>query len=248
MKIIPLSEGVFTIDKTKVFIPFDTSKDELQERSSGSLLVEVQPFVVITQKDILLLDTGLGFMKQGEMQLHQNLEANHINSHDVTKVLLSHLHKDHAGGVSFKDKLGHFHLSFPNAIYYLQQAEMDFAMDTGFPSFMTEEISILQQNSRAVFLTDEEGTIDGYIQYRVTHAHSPHHQVFWIQEGEEKIFFGADDAPQLQQMKHRFVAKYDFDGRRAMELRKQWWQEGAKEGWRFLFYHDVKTPVASHSV
>src|SRR5580765_7406042 len=115
MKIIPLSEGVFTIDKTKVFIPFDVTKDELQARSSGSLLVEVQPFVVITGKDILLLDTGLGFMKQGEMQLHQNLEANQIKPSDVTKVLLSHLHKDHAGGVSHKDRLGHYHLSFPNA-------------------------------------------------------------------------------------------------------------------------------------
>ena len=61
MKIIPLSEGVFTIDKTKIFIPFDLKKDELQARASGSLLVEVQPFVVITKKDILLLDTGLGF-------------------------------------------------------------------------------------------------------------------------------------------------------------------------------------------
>ena len=82
----------------------------------------------------------------------------------------------------------------------------------------------------------------------MTHAHSPHHQVFWIEEGGEKIFFGADDAPQLQQMKHRFVAKYDYDGRKAMELRKQWWVEGAKEGWNFLFYHDVKTPMYKFEV
>src|SRR5258705_1533010 len=139
MKIIPLSEGVFTIDKTKIFVPFDVNKDKLQARSPGSLLVEVQPFVVITQKDILLLDTGLGFMKNGEMQLHQNLAANNIKPAEVTKVLLSHLHKDHAGGVSYEDRLGHYHLSFPNAIYYLQQAEINFAMDTGFPSFLTDE-------------------------------------------------------------------------------------------------------------
>jgi hypothetical protein len=31
MKIIPLSEGTFTIDKTKLFVPFDETKDELQE-------------------------------------------------------------------------------------------------------------------------------------------------------------------------------------------------------------------------
>ena len=59
MQIIPLSEGTFTIDKTKLFVPFDEDKHELQERPVGSLLVEVQPFVLITEKDVLLLDTGL---------------------------------------------------------------------------------------------------------------------------------------------------------------------------------------------
>jgi len=243
MQIIPISEGVFTIDKTKIFIPFDKQKDELQARTSGSLLVEVQPFVLITNKDVLLLDTGLGFMHDKQMQLHKNLLANGIEPAGVTKVLLSHLHKDHAGGVSYKDNLGHYHLSFPNATYYVQQSEFDFAMNVGFPSYMAEEISILHQNQKVTFLNEPEGYIDGYIQYKVTGAHSPHHQVFWIREENETIFFGADDAPQLQQMKHRFIAKYDYDGKKAMELRRQWWEEGNNEGWIFLFYHDVATPV-----
>lgn len=243
MEILPLSEGVFTIDKSKIFVPFDVEKDELQARATGSLLVEIQPFVVSTDKDVLLLDTGLGFMQNGEMQLHKNLKENNIQPEHITKVLLSHLHKDHAGGVSFKDKLGHYHLSFPNAVYYVQQSEFDFAMNTGFPSYMTEEINLLQYNSNVVFLNEDEGDIDGYIHYKITGAHSPYHQVFWIKNDNETIFFGADDAPQLQQMKHRFVAKYDYDGRKAMELRREWWEEGNKEGWEFLFYHDVKTPV-----
>ena len=64
MKVIPLSEGSFTVDKTKVFVPFDETKDVLSERPSGSLLVEVQPFVVITDNDLLLLDAGLGFRNE----------------------------------------------------------------------------------------------------------------------------------------------------------------------------------------
>ena len=74
-----------------------------------------------------------------------------------------------------------------------------------------------------------------YIQYQLTGAHSPYHQVFWIKEDEEIIFFGGDDAPQLQQMKHRFVAKYDYDGRKAMELRKQWWEKGERKNGNFYF-------------
>jgi hypothetical protein len=69
--------------------------------------------------------------------------------------------------------------------------------------------------------------------------------VFWIEGDGETIFFGGDEAPQLHQMKSRFVAKYDHDGKKAMELRQKWWQEG--NGWTFLFYHDIKTPFLKHT-
>ena len=241
MQIIPLSEGVFTIDKTKIFVPFDLDNDELQQRPVGSLLVEVQPFVVVTSKDVLLLDMGLGFSRNGTLQLYANLKAANIAPESITKVLMTHLHKDHAGGVSVKDKLGNYQLSFPKATYYVQKKEMEFAMETGFPSYMAEEISMLQYGQNVVFL-DGDGTIDEYISYQVTGGHSPYHQVYWIKEKNETIFFGGDDAPQLQQMKNKFIAKYDYDGKKCMELRQQWWQTGREENWTFLFYHDVKTP------
>lgn len=242
MKIIPLSEGTFTIDKTKLFVPFDPDNDNLLERPTGSLLVEVQPFVVITSKDILLLDCGLGFEKNGVLQLHQNLMDAGVNPGEVTKVLMTHLHKDHAGGVGQEREGLGGRLSLPNAKYYVQRIELAFAFEKGFPSYIPEELVCLQNNEQVVLL-EEKGSIDDYIHYEITGAHSPHHQVFWIKENEEIIFFGGDDAPQLQQMKHRFVAKYDYDGKKAMELRQQWWEQGEKEKWTFLFYHDVKNPL-----
>ncbi len=242
MKIIPLSEGTFTIDKTKLFVPFDNAKDNLRSRPAGSLLVEIQPFVVITSKDILLLDTGLGFEKNGTLQLHQNLMDAGINPSEVTKVLMSHLHKDHAGAVGIEREGLGGRLSLSNATYYVQRTELAFAFEKGFPSFIAEELGCLQ-NAEQVKLLEGNGTIDDYIYYEITGAHSPNHQIFWIKENDETIFYGADDAPQLQQMKHKFVAKYDFDGKKAMELRQQWWERGEKEKWTFLFYHDVKNPV-----
>ena len=241
MKIIPLSEGTFTIDKTKLFVPFDKSVDDLQRRPAGSLLVEVQPFVVVTSNDVLLLDTGLGFEKDGQLQLHKNLVEAGIQPSSITKVLMSHLHKDHAGGVSMGT--GHSQLSFPKATYYLQKRELSFAFEKGFPSYIPEELETLKTSDNIILLNDDNGSIDDYIEYKITGAHSPYHQVFWIKENDQTVFFGADDAPQLGQMKHRFVAKYDFDGKKAMELRRSWWQKGREENWTFLFYHDIKTPV-----
>jgi glyoxylase-like metal-dependent hydrolase (beta-lactamase superfamily II) len=152
MKIIPLSEGVFTIDKTKVFVPFSLDADDLQKRPAGSLMVEVQPFAIITTRDILLLDTGLGFFVDRKLQIHKNLEDNNIDPLKVTKVLLTHLHKDHAGGISIKDKLGHYSLAFPNATYYLPKDELDYAFEKGFPSYVSEEFDILTNNKQAVLL------------------------------------------------------------------------------------------------
>jgi len=244
MQIIPLSEGTFTVDATKVFVPFDPGHDELQKRPSGSLLVEIQPFVIITSKDVLLLDTGLGFKKGSSLQLHQNLEANGIDPSRVTKVLLTHLHKDHAGGISSKSADDHTRrLNFGNAKFFVQRRELNFALEKDSPSFRAEELEVLKQSPQLVLLDDDKGVIEDYIFYEMTRAHSRYHQVFRIIDGQSTIFFGGDDAPQLQQMRHRFVAKYDFNGKKAMELRKTWWEEGQKEKWTFLFYHDVTNAI-----
>jgi glyoxylase-like metal-dependent hydrolase (beta-lactamase superfamily II) len=244
MQIYPLSEGSFTIDKSKQFIPFNIDVDDLNQRNTGSLLVEIQPFVVVTSKDIILIDAGLGFLTpSGSLQLHENLLRIDINPYDVTKVLLSHLHKDHAGGIAFKDPyFNTLKVSFPQATYYVQKKELEYAFEKGFPSYITEELEILKNMDNLVLL-DGEGKIDNYIEYSITGGHCPFHQVFWIKENNETIFFGGDEAPQLQQMKSRFSAKYDFDGKKAMELRQLWWQQGKDEGWTFLFYHDIKSPL-----
>jgi glyoxylase-like metal-dependent hydrolase (beta-lactamase superfamily II) len=215
------------------------------------------------------------------MQIHQNLRNAGIDPGQVTKVLMSHLHKDHAGGITERSEaladcaegnrgearneastkvvgearetseartkvageaLAPQHLSFPNATYYVQKRELEYAFEKGPTSYRPEELECLRTSSQVVLL-DGDGVLDGYIRYTITGAHCPWHQVFWIVDGGETVFFGGDVAPQLQQMKSRFVAKYDYDGKKAMELRQQWWEQGRTEGWTFLFYHDVKTPT-----
>jgi glyoxylase-like metal-dependent hydrolase (beta-lactamase superfamily II) len=187
-----------------------------------------------------LLDTGLGFTDEnGQLQIHKNLASHGINATDITKVLLTHLHKDHTGGIA---QLNKKIVSFENATYYVNHNEWDFALKKGLPSYHTNDFLLLEKNKKVVF-TDDEGVIDGYIYYKVSGAHTPYHQVYKIIDNNEIIFFGGDVAPQLQQMKNRFKAKYDFDGALAMKLRQKWWKEGENGKWTFLFYHDIKDPV-----
>lgn len=244
MKIIPLSEGSFTIDHTKVFVPFNVEQDELQERSRGSLLVEIQPFLLIMGDDIILLDGGLGFTdEQGVLQIHNNLAQQGIYPSDITKVLMSHLHKDHAGGIVMKDQIrNEYQLAFPQATYYIQERELSYALGKGSASFDVEKLMPLVGHDQVVLLNDDAGEITEGIRYELSSGHSPFHQVFYFQDPSGIVFYGGDEAPQLQQMRTRFVAKYDNDGKKAMTLRQQWWDKGNQGKWTFLFYHDIKTP------
>jgi glyoxylase-like metal-dependent hydrolase (beta-lactamase superfamily II) len=242
MIIIPLSEGAFTIDASKQFVPFDANIDNLQQRPVGSLLVEIQPFAIITNTDVIVCDTGLGFIENNQLQIHKNLLQNGIPPERVTKVILSHLHKDHAGGIGYNSTNGKKEMSFENAVYYIQKAEFDYAMQTGFPSYTIDDISFLHNNNQVQWLLGD-GYIAPNIEHTFTNAHSKFHQVFWIKENNQTVFFGGDDAPQIKQLKTKFIAKYDFDGRKCMQLRSNWWQEGNQNNWHFLLYHDIKTPV-----
>ncbi|MNU14530.1 putative quorum-quenching lactonase YtnP [compost metagenome] len=239
-QIFPLSEGTFTVGRDKTFLPFDETKDELNDRSTGSILVEVQPFLIVNDRDVIICDAGLGFRNaDGVAQLIANLAQHNIHPEDVTKVLMSHLHKDHAGGlpVILEEP------AFAQAKIYVYFPEMTFAYEKGAPSYFTEDLDALKSSDRVVWLEESKGTIDGYIHYEHSGGHSPEHIVYWIDTAEGKIFFGGDEAPQARQMKIKYVAKYDYNGKLAMELRERWAEQGKTEGWQFLFYHDVKLPT-----
>jgi glyoxylase-like metal-dependent hydrolase (beta-lactamase superfamily II) len=209
MKIFPLSEGVFTIGHDKIMVPFDLANDQLNERPIGSLLVEIQPFLIQTARHLILLDSGLGFRgKSGEWQIFENIHEAGFRPEQVTHVIQSHLHKDHSGGLCFENELGIKSLAFPNARYFISALEFDEGLRKGIPSYHPEDFAI------------------------------------WIHEENETVFFGGDNAPQLKQLKTKYVAKYDYDGQRAMELRQQFAQQGREENWTFLFYHDNKTPYS----
>jgi len=237
MQIIPLSEGTFTVGRDKLFRPFDLESEELNDRPTGSILVEVQPFALVNDKDIILFDMGLGFNHpDGENHLIANLAKHNILPEDVTKIMMSHLHKDHAGGLNAD--------IYYNAQIYIYKPEFDFAFDKGKPSYFPEELERLAWAENVVWLEETEGVIDGYIHYFHTGAHSPQHIAFLVEDEHGAVFYGGDEAPQYKQMIMKYVAKYDFDGKKAMELREKWLEEGRQKGWTFLFYHDIKTPTS----
>jgi glyoxylase-like metal-dependent hydrolase (beta-lactamase superfamily II) len=235
MKIVTLSEGSYSVDITKKFIPFNPETDNYRERP-GSLFIHVNPFMVKTEHDLIVLDTGLGYKNtHDELHLHQNIRNAGYQPEDVTLVLMSHLHFDHSGGLVV-ERNGKLEPSFPTARHVVQKGEWDTAI-AGKSSSYHKEIFETLQNTVTLNFVEGSGELQPGIHYELSGGHCPFHQVFLIEEGGKKCFYGGDELPEPEQLIRKFVAKYDYDGRKAMQLRDEYGKKAADEGWICLFYH-----------
>lgn len=230
-----LFEGSFSVDATKVFVPFDPLVDDPKSRP-GSLFVHVHPFLIETSNGLVLCDTGLGLRTaDDELMIHHNIKKLGYEPGDIKYVLMSHLHKDHTGGmVDFK--AGTARLAFPEAEYIIQRGEWECAYTSESPSYRTEVFDVLQRSGNLV-LVEGEGRVNNEITFELNGGHTEFHQAFRIETGGEVFFFGGDVLPEPEELFKNFIAKYDFDGRSARDSRIRYWQQGAPEGWVYLFYH-----------
>ena len=241
MRVHSLYEGSFSVDATKKFIPFDPSIHDKKDRPA-SLFIHIHPFVIETESGVVLLDTGLGFVDDdNRLLLYSRLEKLGYRPEDIRYVLLSHLHKDHASGM-ISSQNGSFRLAFPNAEYVIQRGEWEDAYSGKSESYRTELLDVLQRSGN-LLLVDGDGQIDPIIHYQLSGGHTEFHQVFHIYAHGQHYFFGGDEAPEPEQFFRSFAAKYDYDGRKAMELRAHYWEQGRQEGWIYLFYHSTNISI-----
>ena len=243
MKATALTEGSYSVDVSKKFVPFDPAVHEVIDRP-GSLFIYVQPFIIKTKKDLIVADTGLGFKNpEGELIIHENIRKAGYDPADVTLVLMSHLHFDHSGGMVYENENKNMQLSFPNAEYVIQRGEWETAYSKPSKSYRTEIFDVVQR-SGSIHFVEGSGQLNEEISFELTGGHSEFHQVFTIKEDGKTIFFGGDVLPEPGQLLRKFMAKYDFDGRRSMELREEYGHKAAEGNWTCLFYHAKSKAVS----
>lgn len=242
MKIVVLKEGDYAVNKNKEFI----SVEDVTKVSG--VKIAVQPFLIITANDFILLDTGLAITHNGEPIIYQCLKKENILPEQISKVLISHLHKDHIGGIGYFENKS-FTGNFPNAKVYIQQRELDFALtQQDSLSYDFEIVEKLTALPNLVMLNDDKGKISDEIVYKVSSGHTPFHQEFWITEKGEKVFYGADNLPTSSYLKYDIAYKTDYDGKRAMGERIIWKKQAKIEDWRILFYHDLVEPLVHYQI
>ena len=244
MEIFALGEGSYSVDSSKKFVPFNPEVDNFRERP-GSLFIHVNPFLVKTGEYLILFDAGLGFKDtRDELLIHQNIRNHGFDPDDVTHVMMSHLHYDHSGGL-VTEYNGRLQPSFPYAEHVIQKNEWEVALAGKSSSYKKEIFEALKGKVNITFL-EGSGEYKPGIRYELSGGHCPYHQVFWL-DTDGKCFFGGDELPEPEQLQRKFIAKYDYDGRKAMELREEYGKIAAQDDYTCLFYHAKRTPVGNVS-
>jgi glyoxylase-like metal-dependent hydrolase (beta-lactamase superfamily II) len=249
MEIFALGEGSYSVDSSKKFIPFDPQTDSAKDRP-GSLFIHVNPFLVKTADDVILFDAGLGFKDtRDELLIHQHIRNAGFAPEEVTLVLMSHLHYDHSGGLVV-ERNGRLEPSFPGAQHVIQRGEWEAAIN-GRSSSYHKEIFEALKDSVDIRFVENSGELKPGIKYELSGGHCPFHQVFWIDDPDSyrdgKCFYGGDELPEPEQLLRKFIAKYDYDGRKAMQLREEYGKKAAEENYTCLFYHAKSNPVGKVS-
>lgn len=183
MNIYPLLEGTFAVSKQKEFVYLN----EIDKKTNG-LILNIRPFLIETDDDLILIDCGIGARNELNSYLITKLNASGFSENKITKILISHLHKDHVNGLGYfeEDK---FIANFPNAKIYIQEKEMNYALNQNSPSYDTKYLNAIKQLPNVIFLNEYSGKINDQIRFEIVGGHVPFQQVFWISENDEIAFY-----------------------------------------------------------
>ena len=152
MKVISLLEGVFHVDAKKEFHYLGDDIDVKNPDDGYNLIV--RPFLIQVGEDNILIDCGFGTEVDCEPIILRKLREHNINPNQITKVLISHLHKDHINGIG--SWVGEqFVCNFPEAKIYIQQREYDYAVAQTNNSYNYERLEKLKSFKNIVWMNDE---------------------------------------------------------------------------------------------
>ncbi len=177
----------------------------------------------------------------GPTQLESALAEAGFAPADVSMVISSHLHFDHAGGNTRVGEGGQVELSFPNATYVVRRGEWDWAHRTNertAASYFPHNYDPLREAGRLELVDTDVRLLDG-ISLRRTPGHTPHHQGILLESGGERLFYLADLAPTTSHVPLPWIMGYDVEPLVTLETKRALWAEAASEGWLMMFEHDA---------
>jgi glyoxylase-like metal-dependent hydrolase (beta-lactamase superfamily II) len=204
---------------------------------------------------LVLIDTGAGNKEDPKFydiygienagsptRLEDGIRAAGFEPADVSLVINSHLHFDHAGGNTIKDASG-TRPALPRARYVMQRGEYQYATHTNertAASYFRHNFVPLVEAGLVDFIEGEQEIVPG-IRGIPTPGHTPHHQGLLIESDGEKAFFIADLAPTVAHLPLAWIMGYDVEPLVTLETKRHVLRRAVDEDWLVIFEHDAST-------
>ena len=205
---------------------------------------------------VILIDAGMGDKWNQKLReiyctdefptpsLVKSLSGLGVAPEDVTDVIITHLHFDHAGGLTRENSDGAIVPTFPMARHWVQSQHLDWARsptekDRG--SFPAENIDPLAKAGLFQLTRGTEELFSG-LSVHPLFGHTQSMQAVLI-DGLQPVFYAADLLPTTAHLHIPYIMAYDNEPMRTLAEKKHYLGRALKENWLVAFEHDAKTQL-----
>ena len=258
-RIHALEAGLQRLDGGAMFgvVPKPLWEKRIAADPRNRIPLAMRCLLVETPDALVLIDNGAGNKEEARFReiygldnagsptrLEDAIRDAGFSAGDITIVIDTHLHFDHAGGNTYLDGEGQVRLSFPQARYHVQRGEFEFAHwqnERIQASYLPHNFDPVHAAGRFTFLEGEAEVLPG-IRVLPTPGHTPHHQSVLIQSDGEAAVFLADLVPTSAHLPYPWIMGYDIEPLVTLQTKKQLIPRARDEGWLLVFEHDPVVP------
>lgn len=200
----------------------------------------------------VLIDCGIGdkqsqkflghYFLNGDDTLDGSLAKAGYSLNDITDVILTHLHFDHAGGaIRWNEDKTDYLPTFPNATYWTSRQQWEWATNPNNrekASFLKENILPIREKGTLKLIDRATEIIPG-ISVRLFHGHTEGQVIPFIKYNGKTIVYMADLLPSAAHIPLPYVMSYDTRPLITLEEKEKFMNEAAEKGYVLFFEHDI---------
>ncbi|KKB37548.1 YtnP family quorum-quenching lactonase [Bacillus thermotolerans] len=246
-----LDGGVTHLDGGAMFgvVPRPLWSRKYEYNEKNQIELRTDPIFFQMEGKNILIESGIGKGRLTEKQIRnygvteeskveESLEELGLTPADIDVVLMTHMHFDHALGLT-KRQDGKLVPAFPNAVIYTSSVEWEEMRNPNIRSKSTYWEENWTAIEHQVKTFDEEFEPVKGVRMIHTGGHSAGHSIIIIETGEERLVHMADLLATHAHQNVLWVMAYDDYPMDSIEAKKRWLPEVMKkEDWLF-FYHDA---------
>lgn len=240
-EVTALYDGYVDLDPALLKGIDDDNLDALLSRmfvsAENGVQTAVNAYLVNTGTELVLVDVGAAQCFGPTLgNIASNLKASGYQTEQVSMVLLTHLHPDHACGLRNSDGSA----TYPNATVYVPRAEAAYWLDAELAATMPEAAQpFFKMAQAAVEPYQSQKRLKQYgrdtelmpgLRTVPTNGHTPGHNAYLFQsEGQDLMVWGdIVHSHTVQFARPDVTIEFDVDSEKALATRKDMFNDAAK--------------------